>query len=109
MEVFTDGLVAFLAAVGLSALAWMAAELLLGRREISVHAMIVLPVRGSGAELDEAVYAACRLRPRLGRYTPVVLADCGLDEEGQARAAALCRANNCVTVVLPSQLEEWIT
>ena len=109
MEVFTDGLVAFLAAVGLSALAWMAAQLLLGWREPSVHAVIVLPVRGSGAELDGAVYDACSLRPRLGRYTPVVLADCGLDEEGQARAAALSRANNCVTVLLPSELEEFIT
>ena len=105
MEVFTDGLVAFLAAVGLSALAWMAAELLLGRRASSVHAVMVLPVRGSGAELDEAVYTACRL----GRGTSVVLADCGLDEEGRARADALSRANDCVTVLLPSQLEKFIT
>ena len=109
MEIFTDGLVAFLAAVGLSALAWMAAELLLRRREPSVRAVIVLPVRGSGAELNYAVYTACSLRPRLGCDTAVVLADCGLDGEGQARAAALSRANHCVTVLLPSQLEEFIT
>lgn len=108
MEVFTDGLVAFLAAVGLSSLAWMAAELLCWR-ESPVRAVIVLPLRGEGEGLDEAMYAACGLRPQLGCCTSVVLADCGLDEEGKARAEALCRANRWVTVLLPSQLEEFIT
>ena len=41
--------------------------------------------------------------------TPIVLADCGLDETGRQRAEFLTQNNNCVTVLLPSQLEDYIT
>ena len=108
MEVFTDGLVAFLAAVGLSSLAWMAAELLCWR-ESPVRAVIVLPLRGEGEGLDEALMAACAARTRLGRESSVVLLDAGLAESGRQRAAALAEQNRCVTVLLPSQLEKFIT
>ena len=46
---------------------------------------------------------------RLGRYTPVVLVDCGLEETGRRRAEFLAQNNNCVTVLLPSQLQDYIT
>ena len=109
MNVLTDGVVAFLAAVGLTALLWLLVGMVLRRREPSFHAAIVLPFRGSGEELDYAVYTACTVRERLGRYTPVLLVDCGLEPEAAQRAAFLAENNNCVTVLLPSQLEQHIT
>lgn len=109
MSIFWEGVVAFLAAVGLTALLWLLADALLRRREPSLHAAIVLPVRGGGEQLDYAVYTACTVRERLGRYTPVLLVDCGLEEPARQRAAFLAENNNCVTVITPSELETKIT
>lgn len=109
MSIFWEGVVAFLAAVGLTALLWLLADALLRRREPSLHAAIVLPVRGGGEQLDYAVYTACTVRERLGRYTPVLLVDCGLEEPARQRATFLAENNNCVTVIAPSELETKIT
>ena len=107
MSILTDGLIAFLAAVGLTALIWLLASFLLRRREPSIDAAIVLPVRGAGEQMDYAVYTACQVRSQLGRYTPVVLVDCGLEEQARLRAGFLAENNNCVTVLLPSELERF--
>ncbi|MBE6919505.1 MAG: hypothetical protein E7469_07465 [Ruminococcaceae bacterium] len=109
MSILTDGVIAFLAAVGLTALIWLLAGFLLSRREPSIEAAIVLPLRGGGEQMDYAVYTACHLRERLGRYTNVVLLDCGLEETARTRAEFLAENNNCVTVVSPSELEKTIT
>ena len=109
MHIVTDGVIAFLAAVGLAGLVWLAADWLVRRREVPLRAAIVLPVRGAAEELDYAVYTACRVRRRLGRYTPVLVVDCGLEEPARQRAAFLAENNNCVTVIAPSELETKIT
>ena len=109
MSILTDGIIAFLAAVGVTTLIWLLAGFLLSRREPSFEAAIVLPLRGGGEQMDYAVYTACHLRERLGRYTPVVLLDCGLGDKGRQRAEFLAENNNCVTVLTPSQLQEHIT
>ena len=107
MSIFIDGLVAFFAAVGLTALLWVLADLLLRRKEPSYHAAIVLWVDGSAEELDYAVWAACTARSQLGRYTPVLIVNGGLDEETLHRARELEENNNCVTVLSPSQIESY--
>lgn len=106
MHIVTDGVIAFLAAVGLAGLVWLTADWLVRRREVPLRAAIVLPVRGAAEELDYAVYTACRVRRRLGRYTPVLVVDCGLEEKSRLRAELLAENNNCVAVILPSQIEE---
>ena len=108
MQIVTDGVIAFLAAVGLAGLVWLTADWLVRRREVPLRAVIVLPLRGAAEELDYAVYTACRVRGRLGRYTPVLLVDCGLEEKSRLRAQLLAENNNCVTVVLPSEIETTI-
>jgi len=108
MSIVTDGVIAFLASVGLAVLIWLPVDWLLRRREVSLHAAVVLPLRGAAEEMDYAVYTACRVRGRLGRYTPVLLVDCGLEEKSRLRAELLAENNNCVTVLAPSQLEETI-
>ena len=109
MTVLYDGVVAFLAAVGLTALLWLLTDMLLRRKEPSVHAAVLVPVRGSGEQMDYAVMAACSTRAKLGRYAPVIIVDCGLDEEARLRAGLLAKNNNCVTVLLPSEIESYIT
>lgn len=48
MELMGDGLIAFLAAVGVSTILWLLAETLLHRHRPVAEAILVLPVRGDG-------------------------------------------------------------
>ncbi len=109
MCILTDGIVAFLAAVGITTMIWLLADQLLRRREPALRCTLVLPVRGTEEEVDWAVYTACRLRCRLRRQTAVVLLDCGLEETGRLRAEVLAENNRCMTVLLPSQLKDFMT
>ena len=109
VSILRDGLLAFLAAVGMVGLAWTMAGILVRRGRPGTAAYIVLRAQGDGEGLDWAVYTACRMAAELGCCATVVLADCGLDEKGKARAETLRRANRCVTVLTPSQIEEFIT
>ena len=49
MKLMGDGLIAFLAAVGVSTILWLLAETLLRRHSPVAEAVLVLPVRGDGA------------------------------------------------------------
>ena len=106
MAVLYDGVIAFLAAVGIAAILWVLADLILRRKENDVAAVVVLPVRGASAQLEHDVHA---LLFRLGQQTPVLLADCGLDAEGRKRAAIVEKKHPCVAVVTPPQVERYIT
>ena len=109
VSILRDGFIAFLAAVGLVGLTWTLAGVLVRRARRSAAACIVLRLEGDARGLDWAVYAACRMAPELGRETRVVLLDCGLSDAGRQRAAFWEESNSCVTVLTPSQIEEFIT
>ena len=72
-------------------------------------AVLLLPAQGDAAHLEYDVQTLLALRPRLGRYTPVLIVDCGLEEESRVRAAILEKNYNCVTVVTPAQVTEHVT
>lgn len=109
MHILTDGLIAFLAAVGLTGLIWALAGVLVRRGRPALRAFVVLCAAGEGESLDWGVYTACRAAASLGREAQVVVLDCGLSEAGRQRAAVWEENNDCVTVCLPSQLEQTIT
>ena len=109
MEILLDGIVAFLAAVGLTAVIWLLADRLVQRRMPVTPGTLVLPLRGTAEQIEWAVYRACRLRRELGEQTALVLLDCGLEEASRRRAEILAGNNERMTVLVPSQLEEFIT
>ena len=87
MELMQDGVVAALAAIGVTALLWLAASVLL-YRESPVDAVYVIKVCGDAAGLD----AALRILAQ-NRRLPVLLVDCGLTDEGRRAAALLSDMN----------------
>ena len=87
MELMGDGLIAFLAAVGVSTILWLLAETLLRRHSPVAQAVLVLPVRGDGATLERALHLT--MEQRTTGETPILLADCGLDETGLRLAQSL--------------------
>ena len=98
MELMRDGVLAFLAAVGLTALVWLVGGLLLrrGRRPVP-GLLLVLPVRGEAPTLEADVR---ELRLLQGKYpgAVIVLADCGLSEETRRLAQYLADREDCAVL-----------
>ena len=80
MELLQDGVVAALAAIGVTALIWLAASLLLWR-ERPVDAVYLVRVSGDGTGLDVTLRRLAQ-----SRRLPVLLVDCGLTDEGRRAA-----------------------
>ena len=93
MHLWQDGLLALLAAIGLASLLWGAVRgLFFSRprlRGTGTGAMALLPARGDGAHLEEQVRCLGALGRETGCFSRILLADCGLSDEGRQRAAIL--------------------
>ena len=91
MHLWQDGLLALLAAIGLASLLWGAVRgLFFSRPRLrKTTAMALLPARGDGAHLEEQVRCLAALGRDTGCFHAILLADCGLSDEGRQRAAIL--------------------
>ena len=90
MQLWQDGVVALLAAIGLASLVWTAVRAVLfagpeRRREIGR----VLPAQGDGERLEEQLRFLDGLRRERGLSGRALLVDCGLNEEGRKLARLL--------------------
>ena len=87
MEVLQDGVLAFLAATGAAALFWLLTGWLRRRGDFS----------GPVAQLLD-------LRRQLRGLPPIVICDCGLDEEGLSRARELTQRYDNVLLLAPEEI-----
>ena len=94
MEIWQDGVLAGLAAVGLTALLW---------RERPLDAVYLVMLTGGAEKLDMTLRELAR-----ERRLPVVLVDGGLTAEGRQRAELLTARYGAV-LVTPQQLAELYT
>ena len=106
MELMGDGHIAFLAAVGVSTILWLLAETLLRRHRPVAEAVLVLPVRGDGATLERALHLT--MEQRATGETPILLADCGLDETGLRLAQSLTQRYSRVQLCPAEELENYL-
>ena len=106
MELMGDGLIAFLAAVGVSTILWLLAETLLRRHSPVAEAVLVLPVQGDGATLERALHLP--MEQRATGETPILLADCGLDETGLRLAQSLTQRYSRVQLCPAEELENYL-
>lgn len=106
MELMGDGLIAFLAAVGVSTILWLLAETLLRRHRPVAEAVLVLPVRGDGATLERALHLT--MEQRATGEPPILLADCGLDETGLRLAQSLTQRYSRVQLCPAEELENYL-
>ena len=103
MEIWQDGVLAGLAAVGLTAILWLLAGLLFRRRERLLDAVYLVPLSGGAEQLDMTLRELSR-----ERALPVVLVDCGLTAAGRQRAELLTGGAGAV-LVPPQQLTDLYT
>lgn len=109
MQLLQDGVIAALAAIGLTTLVWfLFTALRLPWRKNASDALAVVPVRGAAAQLEFTVRALERTRYDAGAFTRIVLVDCGADEETLAVAARLCAEDYDVTLCRPEGLYQLI-
>ena len=103
-----NSVLAFLAAVGIAALVWLVAGILLRGRQAEVPATLVLPVCGGGEAVELWVVSLHDLSHKLVRSAGIVIVDCGLTAEGLRRAKLLTRRFPKVTVLDREELEQII-
>ena len=99
MQLWQDGIVALLAAVGLASIFWTAARAILfagpeRRREVAA----LLPAQGDGERLEEQLRVLQALRREQGLFGRTRLVDCGLSAEGRRLAEALARERRWVVL-----------
>lgn len=101
MTLLQDGVIAALAAIGVTALLWLAASLVMsgGRTEGAAY---IVSAAGDGAGLDVTLRRLAR-----GERLPVLLVDCGLTGEGR-RAVSLL-TGDAVQLVTPEELAALYT
>ena len=109
MQLWQDGVVALLAAIGLASLVWTAVRAVLfagpeRRREIG----LVLPAQGDGEHLAEQVRSLGALRREQGIFGPVLLVDCGLTEEGRKLCALLAKKDRFVSVCTREEVPGYL-
>ena len=97
---------AFLAAVGLSAIVWILADAVFSLREKTVHASILLPLSGSADDMEFTAAAAHSALRQLRSDGMVLLVDCGLTEDGLRRAGFLARDTNGIKLIYPEEIGE---
>lgn len=100
-------ILAFLSCIGLLGLGW----LLFGRAllpEGGARAWAVVPARGDGEDLEQAVKSLLWLRAGGLWQGGVLLADCGLTPAGRAAARALAERESGVVLCPPEELESYI-
>ena len=103
-----NSVLAFLAAVGIAALVWLVAGVLLRGRRAEVPAVLMLPACGNGEALEGWVRSLHEVRGQLGRSTAIAIVDCGLTPEGRHRAEILTRRFGRVTVLQREELEQIV-
>lgn len=92
---------AFLAATGAAALFWLLTGWL--RRREPARAVLLVPARGSG-DFSGPVAQLLDLRRQLRGLPPIVICDCGLDEEGLSRARELTQRYDNVLLLAPEEI-----
>ena len=108
METIVEIILSLLAVAGLMGLGWLGFGYLLTPAGGS-RGVCVVPGKGDGEELEQAVTGILWLMGGGFMGGRVVIADCGLTEEGRAVARQLCRREPAVDLLAADDLPDYIT
>ena len=106
MELWRDGLIAFLAAVGVAALFWMLAGGLLRLKRHTLHdAVLLLPLKEGEDDAPGKVRSLLQTQSMLDFAPRVVILDCGVDEETALWLYSLSGGNRSVRIYQKDNIE----
>ena len=99
MRLWQDGLIAMLAAIGLTTLIWLAVSLALRlRRPMPRRCLALIPAREGAAGLEQTVRSLEQLRSERGAFGSILIVDCGLSPVGRQVAILLAREDRDITL-----------
>lgn len=99
MQLWQDGLLAMLAAVGLASLIWAAVRaVLFPLSPVRRETVALIPAQGDGEYLEQQVQTLQLLRQEQNIFGLILLVDCGLSSEGKKISQLLARQNRFVAV-----------
>lgn len=106
MQLWQDGLVAMLAAIGLASIMWAVVKTVLyGRQEERRQGVAALiPAQGDGEGLEAQV----RALEDLGVFGTALLVDCGLSEEGRKLCQLLARKRRWLAICGKDEIGEYL-
>ena len=110
MQLWQDGLVAMLAAIGLASLMWMVVRaLFFARPEYRQGVVALIPAQGDGEALEQQVHALERMRREQGVLGMILLVDCGLSEEGLRASRLLAREDRWVALCRMEEIGRYLS
>ena len=104
MRLLQDGVVAALAAIGLTTIIFLFLSAIVHPRRRDA-----LEACGDGRALEYTVRALLRSRYEEGGFSRVVIVDCGLSEEPRCAAELLCRSEYEVYLCKKEELTDFFT
>lgn len=109
IQLWQDGLVAALAAVGVVSLLWLLTQIIFMLKDpMPGTALAVLPAQGDGGGLAEQVFALTGYGRDQGVIGRILIVDCGLNDEGRQLCRILERENRWVAVCLPNEVADHL-
>ena len=109
MQLLQDGIIAALAAMGLTSILWLLAGALYAPRIRPTEALALLAVRGAAENLEQQVRALERSRDESRSFDRILIVDCGLEDEARRRTQILSREDCGVELVAAAELAAAIT
>lgn len=109
MQLWEDGIIALLAAIGLSSLMWILVRAIFFLPSAAHSAIVLICARGDGEELEQQVRTLLLLRVERGIVGHILLVDCGLSEEGRRVCSLLARGKHIVSVCTSDEIGKYIT
>ena len=105
MVLLKDGLLAFLSAVGLTTVVWLAAGALLHTGKPCIPGLLlVLPLRGDALAMEADMRELRRVQSRLPG-AKILLADCGMTETARGLAAYLAEREHDAALVDAKEIQ----
>lgn len=108
MRYFLETMGILLAGAGLFMLGWLALGRLLAPLGIKAPLLAVLPADGDGETLEHDVRSLLWLRENAMTRLVVVIADCGLSQEGRCTASLLARREEHVLLCPAAEVADLI-
>jgi len=109
MELLHDGLIAALAAIGLTTVIFLAVSIIFHpRRSGRMPAIAVIPAAGEAERLEHTVCALERSRYEEGGFVRIVILDRGMSENAKKVAQLLCRDDFDVYICTDTELENYL-
>ena len=110
MRLLQDGVVAALAAIGLTAVIFLLVSAVVHpRRRGCIPATAVVEACGEEKALEYTVRALLRSRYEEGGFSRVVIVDCGLSDDARCVAELLCRSEYETYLCRKEELTDFFT